>query len=56
MTEFIEFTNNYQDLSTDRGFQWEFRCERCGNGYRSKFRASATGTISEVLEPVDTMR
>ncbi len=29
MTEFIEFTNNYRDLSTDRGFQWEFRCERC---------------------------
>jgi hypothetical protein len=50
MTEFIEFTNNYQDLSTDRGFQWEFRCERCDNGYRSKFRASATGMAAELLD------
>jgi hypothetical protein len=50
MTEFIEFTNNYNDLSTERGFQWEFYCERCGNGYRSKFRPSATGLATEVLD------
>ncbi len=50
MAEFIEFTNNYHDKSTDRGFQWEFFCERCGNGYRSKFKASATGFITEALD------
>jgi membrane protease subunit (stomatin/prohibitin family) len=50
MPEFIEFTSNYHDLSTERGFQWEFRCERCNNGYRSKFRASATGLATEVLD------
>jgi hypothetical protein len=50
MTEFIEFTDNYNDLSTDRGFQWEFDCERCGNGYRSKFRPSATGLATEALD------
>ncbi len=50
MVEFIEFTRNYQDLSTDRGFQWEFRCERCENGYRSKFRPSATGLVTEALD------
>lgn len=50
MPEFIEFTNNYQDKSTDRGFQWEFYCQRCHNGYRSKFQASATGLISEALD------
>lgn len=50
MTEFIEFTDNYSDLSTERGFQWEFRCERCGNGYRSKFRPSATGLVTEALD------
>jgi len=33
----IEFTTNYSDLSTDNGFQFEFRCERCGNGYRTEF-------------------
>jgi len=31
----IEFTDNYQDLSTDKGFQFKFCCERCGNGYMS---------------------
>lgn len=50
MTEFIEFTRNYSDLSTHRGFQWEFFCERCGNGYRSKFQTSATGVVSEAME------
>ena len=50
MTEFIEFTSNYQDRSTDRGFQWEFYCQRCQNGYRSEFKASATGLISEALD------
>ena len=37
----IEFTTNYSDLSTDNGFQFEFRCNRCGNGYaRSSTRSS----------------
>ena len=50
MTELIEFTSNYRDLSTDRGFQWEFNCQRCNSGYRSKFEASATGLVSEALD------
>ena len=33
----IEFTRNYSDLSTDNGFQFEFFCDRCGNGYRTEF-------------------
>jgi membrane protease subunit (stomatin/prohibitin family) len=55
MVDFIEFTRNYSDLSTDRGFQWEFHCERCGNGYRSRFRPSATGLASEALDAVGGM-
>jgi hypothetical protein len=27
----IEFTDNFEDLSTDQGFQFKFRCERCGD-------------------------
>jgi rubrerythrin len=50
MAELIEFTGNYHDLSTQQGFQWEFFCERCQNGYRSKFRPSATGVANEVLD------
>ncbi len=50
MTELIEFTSNYRDLSTDRGFQWEFYCQRCNSGYRSAFDASETGLFSEAMD------
>jgi hypothetical protein len=39
----IEFTGNYQDLSTDRGYQFKFFCEKCGNGYMSTFKSSKLG-------------
>ena len=34
----IKFTDNYEDLSTDQGFQFKFRCERCGDGFMSSFQ------------------
>ena len=46
----IKFVRNYGDESTDRGFQFEFRCDRCGTGYRTPFQASATGLVSEALD------
>jgi Double zinc ribbon len=39
----IPFTNNYQDLSSQRGFQFKFMCEKCGNGYMSTFEANKLG-------------
>ena len=36
------FTRNYNDLSTEAGFQFEFYCDCCGNGYKSSFMASST--------------
>ena len=50
MSEKIEFTRNYNDLSTDSGFQFEFNCNKCGNGYRTKFQTFAAGTISNILD------
>ncbi len=38
MTEAVPFTDNVRDLSNSDGYQFEFRCERCGNGYRSAFQ------------------
>jgi hypothetical protein len=35
--EMVPFTDNYSDLSNPNGYQFEFFCERCGNGYRSPF-------------------
>ncbi|MBQ6602101.1 MAG: zinc ribbon domain-containing protein [Eubacterium sp.] len=36
------FTRNHNDLSTDAGFQFEFYCDCCGNGFKSTFRESST--------------
>ncbi len=43
MSEMIPFTDNYRDKSTEFGYQFEFICERCGNGYESSFQKSAAG-------------
>lgn len=37
MSGIVPFTDNFSDLSNTEGYQFEFRCERCGNGYRSPF-------------------
>ena len=50
MAEKMEFVKNYQDLSTERGFQFEFECDRCGTGYRTPFKTWATGTAASVLD------
>ena len=42
----IPFTNNHQDLSSPRGFQFKFFCEKCGNGYMSTFQANTLGTVA----------
>ncbi len=44
----VRFTDNYTDHSTEAGYQFEFFCERCGNGYKSGFQASALGMGSKV--------
>jgi hypothetical protein len=45
----IPFTDNYQDLSTDKGFQFKFNCERCGNGYMSTFQYNITGMAGDFM-------
>lgn len=39
----IPFTSNYTDLSSQRGYQFQFFCKKCGNGYQSTFQASKLG-------------
>lgn len=51
----IQFTRNHSDHSTDRGFQFEFFCDRCGNGYRTPFVSSTTGAISSVLDSASNL-
>jgi len=48
----IRFTANHQDLSTDRGFQFKFFCDKCGNGYMTRFQTSMTGVAGDILRGV----
>ena len=50
MSNKIKFVRNYSDLSTDHGHQFEFFCDRCGTGYRTRFKTSATGVVSQTLD------
>ena len=45
----IQFTRNHTDHSTDRGFQFEFFCDRCRNGFTSEFKTSAAGMAVSAL-------
>ncbi len=50
MGERIEFVRNYSDLCTNKGFQFEFFCDRCGSGFRTRFKPSVTGTVTGILD------
>ena len=51
----IQFTRNYRDLSTDTGFQFEFYCDRCGNGYQTEFQSSTLGTVTNALDAASNL-
>jgi len=51
----IKFVRNYNDLSTENGFQFEFFCDRCGSGYQPTFQSSATGLISGALQTASSL-
>lgn len=45
----IQFVANYDDLSNDKGYQFKFYCDKCRNGYMSRFTPSKVGIASSVL-------
>src|ERR1044072_2070568 len=45
----IQFVSNYEDLSTDRGYLFKFHCDKCGNGFMSRYQASTLGTAGSLL-------
>ncbi len=49
------FTRNYRDHSNDTGYQFEFHCDKCGNGYRSSFRASALGVGAKIAKGLGSL-
>ena len=55
MAGFTPFTQNYTDLSDQHGYQFEFRCDICGSGYRSEFKRSSLGTASTLLSGASSL-
>ena len=51
----IQFTRNYHDLSTNQGFQFEFNCDRCGNGFRSRFQPNPLGYASTAMDAANSL-
>jgi len=51
----IEFVSNYKDLSTDNGFQFEFICDRCNSGFRTRFKTFTLGTATNVANSLGSM-
>jgi len=49
MSDMIQFVANYDDLSTDKGYQFRFHCDKCGNGHLSPYEISKLGTASSLL-------
>lgn len=49
MSDLIRFTRNYNDLSTDRGYQFQFYCDHCGDGYMSPYQSNKAGVASDLL-------
>src|SRR6187549_3433178 len=49
------FTRNYDDHSNDTGYQFEFFCDKCGNGFRSSFQSSALGVGSKIMQGLGSL-
>jgi len=52
MGDTIKFVSNHTDHSTDNGFQFEFHCDRCSSGFRTRFKPWAIATASNIAEAV----
>ena len=51
----IHFTANHTDHSNNNGFQFEFHCDRCGNGHMSRFQASSMGLATGILHAAGSL-
>jgi hypothetical protein len=51
----IQFTRNYTDRSNNHGFQFEFYCDKCGNGHMSPFIASKLGVATSLLRAAGSL-
>lgn len=45
----LNFVSSYDDLSTDRGYQFRFKCDKCGNGHTSEYKTSTLGAAQSLI-------
>jgi uncharacterized OB-fold protein len=55
MSNLIQFVANYDDLSTDKGFQFKFHCDKCRNGYMSRFQPNAIGIAGSLIQAASSL-
>ncbi len=55
MSTMIQFVANYDDLSTDKGYQFKFHCDKCRNGYMSRFQPNAIGIAGGLLQAASSL-
>ena len=55
MSDRIHFVNHYNDLSTDQGFQFEFLCDRCGTGVRTRFKPNKLAQVNNGLHALGSL-
>ena len=51
----IAFTSNVTDHSNENGFQFEFHCDKCGNGYMTSFQPSKVGMAGGFLRAASSL-
>jgi hypothetical protein len=49
------FTPHHDDLSTERGFQFCFRCDTCGEGQESRLQSFTAALVSDVLHTAGSL-
>lgn len=55
MSNLIQFVANYDDLSTDKGFQFKFYCDKCRNGHMSRFQPNSVGIAGELMRAAGSL-
>ncbi len=49
------FTRNYADHSNNEGYQFEFFCDKCGNGYRSSYVTNKLGIAADLANAASSL-
>jgi uncharacterized OB-fold protein len=55
MSNLIQFVANHDDLSTDKGFQFKFYCDKCHNGHMSRFQTNTLGMAGSLLSAAGSL-